>query len=142
MLLFEDGSIQHRGMTFSREQEFGNFHFAKHIDKGLRPRPGGALQTHQSITGACMMMSRKLATKVGGFDEGYVLGDFEDSDVCFKIRELGYRCVVDPEVRLFHLERQSQAASAERWRMNLTVYNAWRHEMRWGEVIKDDRTTA
>jgi GT2 family glycosyltransferase len=142
MLLFEDGSIQHRGMIFSRLPEFGNFHFAKHLDKGLRPSQESGLQTHASITGACMMMNRSLATKVGGFDEGYVLGDFEDSDVCLKLGELGYRCVIDPTVRLLHLERQSQAAAAERWRMNLTVYNAWRHETRWGETIREDRASA
>jgi GT2 family glycosyltransferase len=64
-----------------------------------------------------------------------VIGDFEDSDLCLKLAERGKYCVVDPGVELFHLERKSQASSALGWRMNLTVYNAWQHERRWGETI-------
>jgi GT2 family glycosyltransferase len=139
VLLFEDGSVQHRGMAFVRQPEFGGFHFSKHLGKGRRPPTDTAPQTHASITGACLLMTRALANDIGGFDEGYVLGDFEDSDLCLKVRQLGYRCVVDPEVQLFHLERKSQAGSDQRWRMNLTLYNAWRHEARWGQVIAAER---
>lgn len=135
MLLFEDGSVQHRGMYFSRLEEFGNWYFGMHHGKGLRPLAGVSPETHLSITGACMLMTRARALEFGGFDETYVLGDFEDSDLCLRLRERGYRCVVDPGVQLFHLERKSQASSALGWRMNLTVYNAWRHQRRWGETI-------
>jgi GT2 family glycosyltransferase len=135
VLLFEDGSVQHCGMTFSRLMEFGNWHFGMHPNKGLRPTKSGEPETYLSITGACMLMSRKLALDLGGFDEAYVIGDFEDSDLCLKLGERGVRCVIDPEVQLYHLERKSQASSALGWRMNLTVYNAWQHERRWGETI-------
>ncbi len=136
VLLFEDGSIQHCGTKFVRIPEFGDFHFAVHIDKGLRPSSPATLETHASITGACMLMRRDLAIEIGGFDQAYVLGDFEDSDLCLRIQARGYRCVVDPQVRLIHLERQSQIGPDQRWRMNLTVYNAWQHETRWGATIE------
>ena len=135
VLLFEDGSVQHRGMFFSRLAEFGNWFFAMHHDKGLRVVSDGSLRSHLSITGACMLMTRALADELGGFDETYAIGDFEDSDLCLKLQARGYRCVVDPSVQLFHLERKSQASSALGWRMNLTVYNAWQHERRWGATI-------
>ena len=135
LLLFEDGAVQHRGMFFQRLPEFGNWYFGMHHDKGMRYSGSGALETHLSITGACMVMSRVLAEQLGGFDETFVIGDFEDSDLCFKAQALGYRCVVDPAVQLYHLERKSQASSGLGWRMNLTVYNAWQHERRWGQTI-------
>jgi GT2 family glycosyltransferase len=80
-------------------------------------------------------MPRALALKMGGFDETFIVGDFEDSDLCLKLQAAGYRCVVDPSVRLFHLERKSQASHGVGWRMNLTLYNAWQHERRWGKTI-------
>jgi GT2 family glycosyltransferase len=67
------------------------------------------------------------------------VGDFEDTDLCLKLRERGYRCIVDPRISLFHLERQSQAGSGVSWRMNLTLYNAWQHERRWGKTIEMTR---
>lgn len=138
-LLFEDDSVQHRGISFARLREFGDWFFPLHDDKGLRhdlaPSHAGALRECLSITGACMVMERALAEKVGGFDEIYAVGDFEDTDLCLKLQALGYRCAVDPAVRLYHLERKSQASSALGWRMNLTLYNAWQHHRRWEATI-------
>jgi hypothetical protein len=51
------------------------------------------------------------------------------------VQALGYDCAVDRDVQLYHLERKSQASSAIGWRMNLTLYNAWQHERRWGATI-------
>jgi GT2 family glycosyltransferase len=137
LLLFEDGSIQHRGMYFKQLPEFGNWYFCMHQDKGLRFVGSRGVQPCASITGACMVLRRELAVQVGGFDETYVIGDFEDSDLCFKLRSLGLACAVDSEVELFHLERKSQLGSGVSWRMNLTLYNAWEHERRWASTIKE-----
>ena len=84
-------------------------------------------------------MRRSLARDMDGFDEAYVLGDFEDTDLCMRLQARGYRCAVDPEVRLFHLERQSQESCAVAWRGNLTLYNAWRHDRLWAESIAAQR---
>jgi GT2 family glycosyltransferase len=135
VLLFEDGSVQHQGMCFRRLPEFGNWYFPQHEGKGLRGGAGGGLRPCLSITGACMVMARDLAKRVGGFDEIYAIGDFEDSDLCLKLRALGLGSAVDADVRMFHLERQSQASAAEGWRMNLTAYNAWQHERRWSSTV-------
>jgi GT2 family glycosyltransferase len=135
LLLFEDGSVQHRGMFFERLAEFGNWYFCQHLDKGLRYTGGNELQRFVSITGACMLLRRELAVQVGGFDEIFAIGDFEDSDLCLKLQALGHACAVDPDVRLYHLERKSQISAAMNWRMNLTAYNAWQHERRWSETI-------
>ena len=82
-----------------------------------------------------MLMRRTLALELGGFDEAYVIGDFEDSDLCLRLHAMGLDCAVDPSIRLYHLERKSQATSAQPWRMNLTLYNAWVHERRWADTI-------
>ena len=122
-------------MYFSRLEECGGFHFGLHHDKGLRPPRENGVEAYPAITGACMVMRRSLAVEMGGFDEAYILGDFEDTDLCLKLQARGYRCVVDPEVRLFHLERKSQESCAVTWRGNLTLYNAWRHDRLWAESI-------
>ena len=135
LLLFEDGSVQHQGMYFKALDEFGGWSFGHHEAKGRRYSDGPGLRRSIAITGACMLMRRMLARDIGGFDEAYVIGDFEDSDLCFRLRWLGLACAVDPDVRLYHLERKSQASAALNWRMNLTLYNAWVHQRRWAEII-------
>jgi GT2 family glycosyltransferase len=130
-LLFEDGSIQHEGCVYVRLPEFGNWNFVDHVNKGHRPGGEEGLRHCEAITGACMVMRRSLARELGGFDDSYIIGDFEDSDLCRKVHARGLACAVDNDVHLYHLERKSQITSQQRWRMNLTLYNAWVHQRRW-----------
>lgn len=131
MLLFENGTVQHQGMEYEALAEFGHWKFPLHPRKGMKPAAGTALIRAPAITAACMMLRRSEAEMLRGFDEGYVIGDFEDADLCMRLAERGLRCAVDPTVRLLHLERRSQTGSAQRWRMNMTLYNAWLHQGRW-----------
>ncbi len=135
LLLYEDGSVQHMGMAFEPLPEFAGWMFPLHEHKGRRPPATGGLRTASAITGACLLIARATLQNLGGLDETYTIGDFEDADLCMKLAERGLRCAVDLDVRMYHLERQSQAGSVERWRMNLTLYNAWLHQRRWGDRI-------
>jgi GT2 family glycosyltransferase len=130
-LLFEDGSVQHEGCYYSTLGEFGNWTFVEHLNKGLRPDDSQDIQRRDAITGACMVMKHSLALELGGFDEQFIIGDFEDSDLCLKAKARGLSCAVDMGVHMYHLERKSQSSPGESWRMNLTLYNAWVHQRRW-----------
>jgi GT2 family glycosyltransferase len=130
-LLFEDGSVQHEGCTFRKVPEFGNWNFIDHVNKARRPEGRTGLAQSEVITGACMILARSVAEEMGGFDESFVIGDFEDSDLCLRVRAKGLDIAVDRDVTLYHLERQSQGTQSDRGRSNLTLYNAWLHQRRW-----------
>jgi GT2 family glycosyltransferase len=116
--------------------------FPLHPRKGWRPPDGEGVLPATAITGACLVIARDMVSELGGLDESFVIGDFEDADLCMKLAARGLRCGVDLETRMFHLERQSQAGSSQRWRMNLTLYNAWVHERRWGARLRQPDETA
>jgi len=130
-LLYEDGSVQHEGCRFESIAEFGGWNFLFHHNKGRRPETRSGVRYYPVITGACMVMERALAEEIDGFDEEFVIGDFEDSDLCLKLAAMDRRSAVDFDVELYHLERKSQGASDQNWRQNLTLYNAWVHQRRW-----------
>lgn len=139
-LLYEDGSIQHDGIVFRHLDRFGAWRFPDHPGKGMRPSAEAGLARAPAATAACLMMRRDLALSLGGFDEAYPIGDFEDVDLCMKLHAMGLGIAVDRDTVLYHLERQSQAGSAEHWRMQLTLFNAWQHERRWHRLL--DRMAA
>jgi GT2 family glycosyltransferase len=130
ILLFEDGTLQHGGCTFERMPRYSNWLFPMHPGKGMRPPEPAGLVEMPAVTGACMVMRRAHWEAVGGLDEDYAIGDFEDADLCRKLRERQLRCAVDTEARLYHLERRSQGGP-DRWRQNLTLFNAWVFNHRW-----------
>jgi len=135
LLLFEDGAVQHQGMAFERLPEYAGLHFPLHPRKGLLPPSGHGLHPVAAITGACMVLPRDLLQSMNGLDEAFLIGDFEDADLCLRLATAGKRVAVDYGVRMHHLERQSQAGAEQRWRMNLTLTNAWTHEQRWGATL-------
>jgi GT2 family glycosyltransferase len=130
-LLFEDGSVQHEGCFYKNLSEYGQWTFIEHLNKGRRPSAGTGLRKRDAITGACMVLESELARELGGFDESFIIGDFEDSDVCLKAKAKGLASAVDMGVEMYHLERKSQVSPGAGWRMNLTLYNAWLHQRRW-----------
>ena len=130
-LLYADGSIQHEGCFFRPLAEFGGWTFVEHTNKGRRPSETGELVSAPMITAACLVMPMPLARELGGFDESYVIGDFEDADLCRRIARQKLAVAVDTSVVCHHLERQSQARLGGHWRMNLTLFNAWVHQRRW-----------
>jgi len=135
LLLFEDGTVQHQGIYFKKLTQYSGWWFPHHTRKGFLPPAGGELIREAVITGAAMLLRREDAVAFGGFDEAFAIGDFEDSDLCFKLRQRGLGAAVDCGVRLHHLERKSQVGSAAAWRTNLTIQNAWVHQRRWAQEI-------
>lgn len=142
-LLFADGSIQHAGMAFRYRGDLRiwvNHHPNMGLDPALDPA-GVQLTDMPAVTGACLLVRRDDFDRVEGWDTGYLIGDFEDSDLCLKIRELGKRVVYNPKVQLTHLERQSFAMMGESdFRFRVVIYNAVRHQRRWGAVLEEVST--
>src|SRR5207237_833267 len=46
---------------------------------------------------------RSVLLQIGGFDPGFRLALREDSDLCFRVRQAGYRIVFEPSAALVHL---------------------------------------
>jgi len=136
-LLFEDGSIQHAGIHFVRYPVWGGMWINDHPLKGQPDNPEEkGLVEFAAVTAACMLIDTELYRKVGGLSEDYIIGDFEDTDLCLRLRAAGRRNWLHHGVTLYHLERQSQAFTGNlTWRTNLTIYNCWVHYQRWDAII-------
>ena len=90
-----------------------------------------------AVTGACMMLDRSLYENVGGLDENFILGDYEDSDLCLKLLELGCSNYYVPNVQLYHLERQSDGYDRlEHRTAQISIYNCWRQYRKWDSQIR------
>lgn len=59
------------------------------------------------IQGAYFLVEKKLLDKVGWFDEDYFL-DGEDIDLCWKIKESGYKIVYYPVAKTLHVKKASK----------------------------------
>jgi GT2 family glycosyltransferase len=58
------------------------------------------------VSGACLMIKKKVFDKAGGFDKELFMY-VEDMDLCYKALEKGFYTYFFPEIILFHKERGS-----------------------------------
>lgn len=132
-LLYEDGSIQHAGMDY-RPLSDGFGWGPEPLFKGMHRDLAAANHPRRviAVTGACLLVGRADFFRVGGFDEGYIQGDYEDLDLCHRLAAAGLHNWYEPGVELYHLEGASYP-SAQR-RAN-ALYNRWRHSQAWGDEI-------
>jgi len=129
LLQFADDSVQHAGMISKRDTRLPGFLLNIHPGKGQPWNGPETPRECQMLTAACVMLDKALYLEVGGLDEGYVIGDFEDSDLCLALRKREKRLWLVPEAKLWHLERQSQnLESISGYRQLLTLFNGWRFQ--------------
>jgi len=138
LLLHTDQTIQHAGMSFRYSDEFDiwtNYHDDRGLNPMLTTRRG--LVEVPAVTGACLAVRRSDLQAVGGWDTGYLVGDFEDSDLCLSLRAKGLGSACLMTVSLTHLERQSFTALGDPgFRTCVVILNAVRHQTRWGATIE------
>lgn len=134
-LLYDDGSLQHAGLFFKRDRHgtWLNHHYHKGMPASYAP--ANVERLVPGVTGACIVLARALYNEIGGFDESYVIGDYEDSDLCLKIRKAGLGIKYVPSVALHHLERQSISKSADYTRGVASQHNSWLQTKRWDSAI-------
>lgn len=137
-LVFDDGTIQHVGMAFRPEPSLEAW-ICDHPLKGEPAERDRATMPRQvpAVTGACLMVDRELYAALGGLSEEYVIGDFEDADLCHRLIEAGHRIWYEPRVSLSHFERQSLVhIGSSEWRYALTLCNMLLHARRWRTYLQ------
>jgi GT2 family glycosyltransferase len=134
-LLFDDGSIQHAGLYFARDPD--GIWYNRHYHKGFPRSYGPACRAREvpAVTGAALMVKRALFEAVGGLSEDYVVGDYEDSDLCLKLRASGARIRYEPDAELWHFERRSIGFHQGYAGTLASHFNRRLHAERWGSAM-------
>ncbi|MCV0425179.1 MAG: glycosyltransferase family 2 protein [Roseibium sp.] len=140
-LLYADNAIQHAGLKFIQDEKARWFNH--HYFKGFPRRYQSASQSREvpGVTGACLIVSRADFEAVNGFSTDYIIGDYEDSDLCLKVRQLNRKIYYIGDVELYHFERVSIKSNADYTRGVASQYNRWFHQTRWQDVMSDLMTS-
>lgn len=63
----------------------------------------GLVEDVHFVTGMCLLLKRDVLDEIGTFDERFGWGNFEDNDLCLRIKNKGLRIVVARDVFVYHL---------------------------------------
>ncbi len=135
-LLLDDGSIQHAGLYFRRDVD--DLWLNAHYYKGMpRHWPAAAVARDvPGVTGAALMVRRSVFEAVGGICEDYIVGDYEDSDFCLRVRERNLAIRYVPSAELYHFERKSIQLHGGYVNTLACRYNRRLHHCHWHSAIE------
>jgi GT2 family glycosyltransferase/SAM-dependent methyltransferase len=105
-LLFEDGRLQHSGVTFVGRVPLHHFYAAPGDYPGYW-HGNLLIRNYSAVTGACVLVRKADYQAVGGFDPAFPL-NYNDIDLCLKLRRLGKRIIYQPHAILSHFENASK----------------------------------
>lgn len=81
--------------------------------------------------GLCLCIDRRVIDEIGGIDERFGAGNFEDDDFCLRVRGAGYRIFVCDDVFIHHFGSQTFAANKIDWAA--TMRQNWtKFARKWG----------
>ena len=89
-------------------------------------------------SGASLLVPRELFEQLGRFDERYVPAYYEDTDLAFKIREVGKRVYYTPFSTVIHHEGVSHGTDENVGVKAYQAENKGRFHARWAETLKRD----
>ena len=130
-LLHADGTIQHVGTVL------GVNGGAAHVYHGF---PGDfvgyngythVIRNYSALTGACFATRMSVVNELGGLDPQFAI-DFNDLDLCLRMRRHGYRLVYTPHSRMFHFESKTAVRTSQNPR-EVQLFAE-----RWAGVMHDD----
>jgi GT2 family glycosyltransferase len=103
-------TIQHAG-GYIRDNGLTMHYGADELDEGQYDE----MKDTAYVTGAALAVTRDVFIRVGMLDEGYFPAYFEETDLCLRVRRLGYRVVYAPGARLVHYESTTTGKFTRRY---------------------------
>ncbi len=99
------GSQQLEIAQYATADEYQSF-----AQRTRRESAGMGWLTDRAI-GFCLCIDRRVIEEVGGFDEQYDVGNFEDDDFSLRVRSAGYKILVCDDVVIHHFGSKTFAAN-------------------------------
>ena len=89
----------------------------------------------QCLISACLLARADLVREHGGFDEAFNPVQFEDFDLCYRLRNLGWEARYVPEVEMYHFESVTTQNTPTLANPAVVVRNGLTFQRRWRQLF-------
>ena len=130
-LVYPDGSLQEAGGIIFNDGSGWNY------GRGGSPQASTVefVSDADYVSGACLAISRERFTDLAGFDSLYSPAYYEDTDLCFKVRDQGARIIYQPKCAIIHFEGVSNGTSESSGIKRYQAINRTQFTKRWAHIL-------
>ena len=86
-------------------------------------------------SGASLLVPTELFKQLGGFSPDFIPAYYEDTDLCFAIRELGYQVLYQPQSNVIHYEGITSGTDLSSGIKQYQVINQTKFREKWSKVL-------
>lgn len=130
-LVYPDGQLQEAGGIIFTDASGWNYGRGQSPDL---PQYNFAAEADY-VSGACLAIPARLFNDLGGFDAHYAPAYYEDTDLCFKVRERGLRVFCQPACTIVHHEGISSGTDESSGTKRYQAVNRDKFRARWAEQL-------
>ncbi len=130
-LIYAKGSLQEAGGTIWKDGKAWNYGRG---DDPAKPEYCYVRQVDY-CSGAAILVRKDIIEGLGGLDLRYVPACYEDTDLAFAVRELGFKTVFQPFSRVIHYEGVTYGKSAFAGIKKFQFTNRIKFQEKWQNVL-------
>ena len=108
-------SGRQRFAEINYQDDEGFYEFAQYV----RTVNQGKFTPPRRIAGFAMLTRKSIFEQLGGFDESFGTGNFEDDDLCLRVRAAGYAIMVDESTFIHHYGSQTFKSNNLNYRQSI-----------------------
>ena len=133
-LVYPDGFLQEAGGIVWQDASAWNY--------GNRKSPEDPeynyVKEADYISGAAIMIRRKLWEEIGGFDERFAPAYYEDTDLAFEVRKKNYKVLYQPLSVVVHFEGISNGTDVESGLKQYQQVNYQKFYDKWKDILQSE----
>jgi GT2 family glycosyltransferase len=117
-IVWQNGAADHYGWRASPDDR--RFNFSREVDY---------------CSAASLLVRKEVFEQLGGFDRRFAPAYYEDVDLCFGVRSLGFKVIYQPASRLIHFEGITAGSDTTKGFKKYQVTNRAKFVEKWRAVL-------